>query len=120
MAPSQASEPLFSNSPPQYPFDQVVTHYFSLKGYKYLLYADRYSGWITIVKIGQFEGDITHLKRHLVNLFSTYGTPNEISSDGGPPLNSHEFSTFLNTVICINRDYSTKIILQKAGFHYEI
>ena len=26
----------------------------------------------------------------------------------------------VNTAICANRDYSTKIILQKAGFRYEI
>ena len=25
-----------------------------------------------------------------------------------------------STAICANRDYSTKIILRKAGFHYEI
>ena len=52
-----------------YPFDKVVSDYFSLKGYKYLLYADRYIGWISIVKIKADEGDTKCLKTFLVIYF---------------------------------------------------
>ena len=97
-APSQSAEPIVMNvinSPPQYPFDQVVTDYFTLMGYKYLLYADRYSGWITVVKTKLGDGDLKFLKKHLCHLFATYGTPREISDDGGPPFNAHEYKEFL-------------------------
>jgi hypothetical protein len=96
-APSQSDEPLLVTSVPQYPFDQVVIDYFFLKGHKYLLYADRYSGWLTIVKIKLDQGDSKFLKKHLSNLFSVYGAPNEISCDGGSPFNSHDFREFLIT-----------------------
>ena len=75
----------------------MVADYFSLKSHKYLLYADRYSGWLTIVKVKFDQGDSKFLKKHLINLFSVYGTPNEISCDGGPPFNSHDFTDFLHT-----------------------
>ena len=39
--------------------------------------------------------NLKNLKKVLVTLFSTYGTPNEISNDGGPPFNSHAFGTFM-------------------------
>ena len=97
MAPSQSKEPLLLDTDPQYPFDKAVSDYFSLKGRRYLLYADRYSGWITVVKLNPLEGDFKHLRKHFTNLFATYGTPNEISDDGGPPFNSHAYSEFLKT-----------------------
>ena len=50
IAPSQSNEPLMITSP-KYPFQKTVADYFSLKGFKYLLYADRYSAWISIVTI---------------------------------------------------------------------
>ena len=96
-APSQTNEPLLVTISPQYPFYQVVTDYFSLKGHKYLLYADRYSGWLTIVKIRFDQGDSTFLKKYMSNLFSVYGAPNEISCDGGSPFDSHDFKEFLIT-----------------------
>ena len=59
MAPSQTPEPYLTSSSPDYPFEKVVSDYFSLHGHKYLLYADRYSGWITIVKSNEGEGNAT-------------------------------------------------------------
>ena len=94
IAPSNPSEPIIFSASPEYPFDHVVTDYFSLYGYKYLLYADRYSGWITIVKPGPTEGNASYLKKRLRELFATFGVPNELSSDGGPPYNSHEMGLF--------------------------
>ena len=78
IAPSQSNEPLIISTSPKYPFQQTVGDYFSLKGFKYLLYADRYSAWISIVKISFGEGDFKFLSKYLVNLFSTFGVPEEL------------------------------------------
>ena len=49
-------------SSPSYPFEQVVADYFSLNGHNYLFYADRYSGWISIVKLSVGESNSKFLK----------------------------------------------------------
>ena len=74
MAPSQASELI--DSAPQLPFDQVVMDYFIFKGYKYSLFVN-----------------IQRMGNNCENR-CTYGTPNEIATDGGPPFNSYEFKMF--------------------------
>ena len=50
IAPSQAKLPLHPPSAPVYPFEQVVADYFTLHGHDYLVYADRYTGWVTVSK----------------------------------------------------------------------
>ena len=95
IAPSQSKEPMMASSPPDYPFEKVVSDYFSLIGFKYLLYADRYSGWISVVKIRPHEGNAKFLKSFLTRLFSVFGVPRELATDGGPPYNSHDYSLFL-------------------------
>ena len=94
IAPSQCNEPLIISSP-KYPFQMTVADYFSLKGFKYLLYADRYSAWISIVKIRIGEANFKFLRKFLVHLFATFGVPEEISTDGGSPFKGHEYKTFL-------------------------
>ena len=46
MAPSQAREPMAEPPDPEFPFEQVVIDFFELNGNDYMLYADRYSGWV--------------------------------------------------------------------------
>ena len=94
IAPSQSNEPLLLASP-KYPFQKTVADYFTLTGFKYLLYADRYSAWISVIKIRIGEADFKFLKSFFVQLFSTFGVPEELSTDGGPPFKGHEYRTFL-------------------------
>ena len=86
---------MIASIPASYPFEKVVADYFSQVGFKYLLYADRYSGWISTVKIKPNEGDSKFLKSFFNNLFAVFGVPVEISTDGGPPFNSHNYAQFL-------------------------
>ena len=109
IAPSQSNEPLIISTSPKYPFQQTVGDYFSLKGFKYLLYADRYSAWISIVKISFGEGDFKFLSKYLVNLFSTFGVPEELSTDGGPPFKGYEYSFYRGGIF--NRDFPPRITL---------
>ena len=74
MAPSQTPEPYLTCSSPDYPFEKVVSDYFSIDGHKYLLYAGIYSGLINIVKSNEGEGNANYLKKpyslrlgHLLN-----------------------------------------------------
>ena len=94
VAPSQSNEPLIITSP-KYPFQKTVADYFSLTGFKYLLYADRYSAWISVIKIRIGEADFKFLKSFLVQLFATFGVPEELSTDGGSPFKGHEYKCFL-------------------------
>ena len=58
----------------------------------YLIYADRYTGWteVPMIKNPNTKTVCDILRKY----FTTFGVPEEVSSDGGPPYNSHDFGTF--------------------------
>ena len=93
IAPSQRKETLTRTPTPDYPFQQVVTDLFHMSGATYLIYADRFSGWTEVSKTNNANTKVVCniLRRY----FMTFGVPEELSSDGGPPYNSHDFDTFL-------------------------
>ena len=96
ITPSQAKtlpvEPLI----PTTPFEAVVADYFHYQGYYYLVVADRLSGWTEQVriKVGTNEAGASGLCKSLRKLFSTFGVPAEISSDGGPEFIGKETTDF--------------------------
>ena len=91
-APSQTSEPLILTPPPEVPFEQTVTDLCKLEGHTFLIYADRFSGWVEVERLPNHT--FRHVKAPLLRWFATYGVPEHISSDGGPPYNSLEFLKF--------------------------
>ena len=95
IAPSQRKEPQTRTPTPDHPFQQVVTDLFHMSGTTYLIYADRYTGW-TEVSISK-NPDTKTITNTLRKYFTTFGVPEEVSSDGGPPYNSHDFNTFLRS-----------------------
>jgi len=97
IAPSQPAEPLQPSPAPSYPFEMTVADYFVLKGITYLVYADRYTGWVTVARCSTHGMDATSLQRELRTLFSMYGAPAELSTDGGQPFASHSTQQFLRT-----------------------
>ena len=94
-APSQASEPLIFTQPAETPFEQTVTDLCKLEGHTFLIYADRFSGWVEVERLPGHT--FRHIKAPLLRWFRTYGVPEHISSDGGPPYNSLEFTKFTET-----------------------
>ena len=91
-APSNIKEPLSASVEPEYPWQLAAMDYFDLAGVKYLVVADRFSGWPEIFRQ---NGKVMTLVRTCRNLFAQFGVPLEVSSDGGPPFNSYEWKIFL-------------------------
>ena len=95
IAPSQSSEPLILTPPPQWPFQQICADYFENEGHSYLTIVDRFSYWINIYHFPS-TATATSLLTQLRLLFTSYGVPEEISTDGGPQFSSSAFRSFLN------------------------
>ena len=91
-APSQPSEEMVLSPPPDYPFQQVVTDFAEIEGHDFLIYADRYSGWLEVAKLNSKAWKAVH---HALLAWFCFGVPEEISADGGPPFNSMEYGSFL-------------------------
>ena len=105
-APSQAATPPVISTPPATPFEAVFADFFEYSGRHYLAVGDRLSGWVEVFSSTP-SSDVAGaagLIRHLRTLFSTFGVPEELSSDGGP-----EFTASL-----------TKDFLRRWGVHHRI
>ncbi len=79
----------------EFPFQKTVTDLFDLYGKTYLVYADRYTGWMKVTSPS--SGKATAVYEALRNWFCTYDVPEEISSDGGPPFDSQGYMIKKNT-----------------------
>ena len=94
-APSQPAEPLVLTPSPEWPFQQICMDYFSIEKHEYLSVVDRYSGWICVYHFKPGGANSTELIKLCRDLFTTYGAPEELSSDGGPQFIATSFQTFL-------------------------
>lgn len=77
ISPSQAREPMMDHvNQLEMPFQQTVTDLFEKSGHHYLVYADRYSGWVEITHIT--TTDAKRVTNCLRRWFCTYRVPEEI------------------------------------------
>ena len=84
-APSQANMPAENVTIPSMPFQYIFADFCDFGGRHYLVVGDRLSGWSEIYSTPsgtQYAGS-RGLIRCLRSLFSTFGFPDELSSDGG-------------------------------------
>ena len=103
-SPSNPSAPPEDPPIPKYPFQLICADFFHHKGHYYLVVVDRYSNWPVVDKAeGGSKGLILCLKR----IFVTFGIAEELASDGGPELTSHETSKFLDNWGVHHRQSST-------------
>ena len=108
-APSQASLPSTPAKPPSVPFEAVVADYFDLAGHRYLVIADRLSGWVEIFATpsGTKQSGAQGVVDRLRNFMAIFGVPEELSSDGGPEFTASVTKDFLRRwcftlgVICL-------------------
>ena len=92
-APSQTAEPMLMTPPPDLPFQQVVGDFYHSGGNTYLIYADRYTGWTEVAKVTSTA--FKNIEKSFLFWFKTFGVPEEISSDGGPPFRSMQYESML-------------------------
>ena len=95
-APSQAATPPLPSPPPATPFEAVFADFFDFKGRHYLVIGDRLSGWVEILSSnsGTNLAGAAGLICHFRSFFSTFGVPEEISSDGGPEFTAKKTEDF--------------------------
>ncbi len=98
MAPSQPHLPPRDSHVPTYPFQAIAADYFSVRGTKYLVIVDRFSGWPHIMRASRSDEAVGSrgLVRNLKYVFATFGAPIELSSDGGPEFSASETKEFLH------------------------
>jgi len=95
IAPSLPAETLLETPDPEMPFEQVATDLFKIGAHSYLVYADRFSGWTEAKRPA--TQSFKSIKKCFLGWFKTFGVPDEISADGGPPFQSSEYKSFLKT-----------------------
>ena len=95
-APSQPKLPPIAPKIPTTPFQMICSDYFKLGAYWYLVTVDRLSGWSEVAQIKAHSGssEAKGLCQALRQLFTTFGVPEEISSDGGPEFIAGESKDF--------------------------
>ena len=91
-SPSQPREPLAEPPQPEFPFRLAVLDFCDILGKDYLIYADRYTGWVEVALMRSTTATTCSVLRRW---FVTFGVPEEIGSDGGPQLEAGEFKQFL-------------------------
>ena len=90
---------------PQYPFQIICADYFALDGHHYLAVADRFSGWLLIYHFPK-EANAAQLIKVCRRIFSQFGVPERLDSDGGPQFISQDFNNFLALWGCHHRQSS--------------
>ena len=96
-AASQQREPIILTTSPEYPFQKICTDFFFIEQHAYLVVVDRFSGWPIVYYFKPGEATSSRVINICREIFMTYGTPEEISSDGGPQFKSINFDTFLKS-----------------------
>ena len=91
IAPSQSKEPLIISKTPEYPFQCTCAEYFKIKGNHYLATVDRCSSWIMIYHFPPTKLNHQSLIDTCREILTTYGTPQEISSDDDPQFIACQF-----------------------------
>ena len=97
IAPTQPREPIIMTPAPEWPFQQIVMDIFHVGHVAYLACADRLTGWLILYHLKPGHATTSKLMSICQHLFQTYGTPDELSTDGGPPFTSRIFQELLQT-----------------------
>ena len=93
---SQHVEPLIITPIPEWPFQKICLDYFFVEQHSYLVVADRYSSWPCVYYFKPGEATSSLLINSCRDIFTNYGVPEEISSDGGPQFVAKSFKDFLH------------------------
>ena len=108
-APSHVREPILLADIPEFPFQNVVVNLFEIESYKYLVYADRLTGF---VELAYFPSTTTStvIINTLREFFHRWGVAEEISLDGASNLQSTEIKDWL-------KSWGVRVRLSSAHYH---
>lgn len=76
------------------PFSRIHADFFYFEGKTFLLVVDSHSKWVEI-EVMLHGTDAKRVNNSLASLFTRFGLPDVMVTDGGPPFNSREFTSFL-------------------------
>ena len=96
IAPSQAREPINLLPLPVYPFQYLSMDAFQLGNQHYLAAVDKFSGWLLIFHIRCYPRS-KHIIDSLRSIFTTFGAPEKLYTDGGLPFQASEVECFLSS-----------------------
>ena len=97
ITPSQPREPIILTQSPDWPFQQIAMDHFYIGDHTYLAYTDNLTGRLIV-----YHQEPSHVTTSLLmsicqQLFQTYGAPEELNTNGGPPFTSSIFQEFLSS-----------------------
>ena len=93
---------------PEFPFQIVATDFCHISGFSYLIYVDSYSGWVEVANLT--STNFSAVETVFLMYFATFGVPEEVGSDGGPPFDYHNYIEFL-------RRWNIRRRLSSAHYH---
>ena len=91
--PSHPKEPLINKPRPTRPFQKIAADFCHHAGRSYLVFADCFTDWPTIVPMG-YSATSADLITAARELFSRTAVPDVFWSDGGPQFTSKQFQQF--------------------------
>ena len=92
IAPSNPAMPPKPPAAPEYPYQSVVCDFFSISGQTYAALADRYSNWLSVLRLKRDTS--AELISALRVYFSTFGIAEIFSTDGASIFTSSMFKDF--------------------------
>lgn len=100
-APSNPSMPPTMPEEPSYPFQSICADFFSLGSRSYLVIVDRYSNWLTILKLAKdtTEETLKALRQFII----TFGIPVTLTTDGARVFTASQFEEFCSKWGIIHR-----------------
>ena len=93
--PRQQKEPLLQTPPSSRPFEDVSADFCQIGSHHWLVFHDRYSGWLEAVHFGH-ETPASRTVSVVSQLFAQLGVPLSIRTDNGPQFASSAFREFLS------------------------
>ncbi|MEL6803182.1 MAG: DDE-type integrase/transposase/recombinase, partial [Bacteroidota bacterium] len=96
IAPSQLREPIQMSRVPQRPFQVLCADICQANGHYYLIVVDRFSGFMHIY-YSRYSPTHNFLETQLRGIFTRYGRPERLDTDGGPQFQAEAFLQFLTT-----------------------
>ena len=78
--PSNSREPMCDPPTPHFPFQNTVIVFCEIRGNKYLVFSDQYTGWVEVILMK--DATTNQVCNQLRARFCTCGVPDEMSSDG--------------------------------------